>query len=114
DVIEGRIAVPQCEGIGASKIRAQAEPGEVLTCGQDLPFFDIDSRQRDSGERLAEHSEDRADAAADLQEPGTRLEHGPVEDQLLAPMLRLRQESILLTALIAVDVTVRHDVIPRT
>ena len=60
--------------------------------------------RRDARELLSEHGQDRAGAAADLEQPRPGRELGAVADQPLAPVLGLLDEPLLLGRPVAVDV----------
>ena len=56
------------------------------------------------GELLPEDGKDRADAAADLEKPRSRLERGAVRDQPVPPVLCLLDQALLLARAVTVNV----------
>jgi hypothetical protein len=103
-VFERPVLERECERVRLYERRLDARPRKVLAGERELLRLDVDAVELDAGELLSEHGEHRTHPATDLEQTGAGRERGAVGDQPVTPVLRLRDEPLLLLRSVAVDV----------
>jgi hypothetical protein len=104
DVVERLVVEGQRQRVGLHQRRVDPGRCQVRSRECELPCLDIDAREMDAGEFLAEHRHHGTHAAADLQQPGPGLERRSVPDQVVPPVFRLRNQALLLRRCVSVHV----------
>ena len=103
-MVERLVRERELERIGFHQRRLDSGPFEVAAGELELLRLDVDARQADTRELLSEHRQDRAHAAADLEQARAGLELCAVADQPVAPVLSLLHEPLLLGRSVSVHV----------
>ncbi len=103
-MVERAVVERERERIALYQAGFDTSSPQMLARELELLLLDVDADEADPREFLPQYGEDGADAAADLEEAGTRLELGAVADQPVSPMLRLLDKAVLLACAVAVNV----------
>ena len=106
-MVEGGVLERDGGRIRLDQRRLDARALEVPPRVLELLRLDVDAGEAQTGELLPEHGEHGPDAAAQLEEARPGLERRPVDDQPLAPVLRLLDQPLLLARPVSVNV-LRH------
>jgi hypothetical protein len=90
DVVERLVVEGERQRVRLQQGRLDPGLRQVRACELELLRLDVHTREGDTGKLLPKHRHHGTDAAADLEQPRPGLERGSVHDQVLPPVLRLR------------------------